>query len=150
MVAFCAIHVLASQYILAERSKGDVLIFQTRPLSQQQVSKPGLEEGNKEPTMTFAQDINKLRSTQYDACDEMTDLDTPKQSVMFEWNDLCYDVATKNGTKRILNGITGWVKPGTMTALMVRERLHLPLSSVPSRVSGGPFSATSVQRFHEN
>lgn len=132
MVAFCAIHVLASRYILAERLKGDVLIFQSRRKPQQQPSKPGLEEGNNGPPLTFAQDINRLRSTQYDACDEITELNISKQSVMFEWYDLCYYVATKNGSKRILNGITGWVKPGTMTALMVREQLYSPCFRCPS------------------
>jgi ATP-binding cassette, subfamily G (WHITE), member 2, PDR len=42
-----------------------------------------------------------------------------QQSSVFHWNNLSYEVETKNGTKEILNNISGWVKPGTLTALMV-------------------------------
>ncbi|KAF3054949.1 ATP-binding cassette transporter CGR1 [Daldinia childiae] len=42
----------------------------------------------------------------------------PKQSAVFHWKNLSYDVKTERGTKRVLNNINGWVKPGTMTALM--------------------------------
>jgi len=120
MVAFCVIHVLASQYILAERSKGDVLVFQSRPQTLQQPSSSGPEDGRMNAPLTFAQDVNRLRSHQFETFDQMTGLTIQKQSVVFQWNNLCYDVATKHGTKRILNEVTGWVKPGTMTALMVR------------------------------
>ncbi|KAM0552395.1 hypothetical protein ACHAPJ_007955 [Fusarium lateritium] len=34
------------------------------------------------------------------------------------WRGLCYDVPVKEGTRRLLEDIDGWVKPGTLTALM--------------------------------
>lgn len=36
----------------------------------------------------------------------------------FTWEALTYDVSVPGGTKRLLNEIYGYVKPGTLTALM--------------------------------
>lgn len=36
----------------------------------------------------------------------------------FTWEALCYDVSVPGGQKRLLNEIYGYVKPGTLTALM--------------------------------
>ena len=36
------------------------------------------------------------------------------------WSDITYSIKEKKKDKVILNGIDGWVKPGTLTALMVR------------------------------
>lgn len=45
---------------------------------------------------------------------------SPLQSprAIFHWQDVCYDVKIKNGTRRILDSVDGWVVPGTLTALM--------------------------------
>ncbi|TID20447.1 hypothetical protein CANINC_003564 [Pichia inconspicua] len=37
---------------------------------------------------------------------------------IFHWRDVCYEVQIKNETRRILNHVDGWIKPGTLTALM--------------------------------
>lgn len=67
----------------------------------------------------FAQDINRQsRSASQESAHQditgMVPLQRPNS--VFNWQNLCYDV----GSKRILNNIDGWVKPGTLTALMVR------------------------------
>ncbi|KAL5317397.1 hypothetical protein ACEPPN_014492 [Leptodophora sp. 'Broadleaf-Isolate-01'] len=41
-----------------------------------------------------------------------------KSCTTFLWDDICYDVKVKDGTKRILENVEGWVKPGTLTAIM--------------------------------
>ncbi len=47
------------------------------------------------------------------------------RSATLHWRNLCYNIKTKSGTRRILNNIDGWVKPGTMTALMVcQKKIH--------------------------
>lgn len=40
------------------------------------------------------------------------------QTDIFTWRDVVYDVPVKGGTRRLLNNISGFVKPGTLTALM--------------------------------
>lgn len=38
---------------------------------------------------------------------------------VFHWEDLCYDIKVKDGTRRLLDHVDGWVKPGVSTILMV-------------------------------
>lgn len=42
----------------------------------------------------------------------------PPQKDIFTWRDVKYDVPVKDGTRTLLDHISGWVKPGTLTALM--------------------------------
>lgn len=37
---------------------------------------------------------------------------------IFHWRGVCYDVEVGKETRRILNQVDGWIKPGTLTALM--------------------------------
>jgi ATP-binding cassette subfamily G (WHITE) protein 2 (PDR) len=41
-----------------------------------------------------------------------------KQTAIFHWEDVCYDIKIKGEPRRILDHVDGWVKPGTLTALM--------------------------------
>lgn len=41
-----------------------------------------------------------------------------KSDDIYYWKDVCYDVKVKGGERRLLNYVDGWVKPGTLTALM--------------------------------
>lgn len=41
-----------------------------------------------------------------------------KSEAIYHWRDVCYDVQIKKDTRRILDHVDGWVKPGTLTALM--------------------------------
>lgn len=42
----------------------------------------------------------------------------PKQTDIFTWRDVSYDIHIKGGERRLLDHVSGWVKPGTLTALM--------------------------------
>ncbi|EGE05354.1 BMR1 [Trichophyton equinum CBS 127.97] len=46
-----------------------------------------------------------------------SDLQVTSKSVL-TWEDLCYEVPVPGGTRRLLNGIYGYVEPGKLTALM--------------------------------
>lgn len=37
---------------------------------------------------------------------------------VFAWDDVVYEVPVEGGTRRLLNKVTGYVRPGTLTALM--------------------------------
>lgn len=50
--------------------------------------------------------------------DERKEASGPKGGV-FHWRNLCYDITIKGQPRRILDGVSGWVQPGTLTALMV-------------------------------
>lgn len=117
MIVFCAVHLLAAEYISAQKSKGDVLLFQHGHSRNKPLRAIDSESAVASPV--FAQDINKQ-----EACDAFNPSPEGVQTILqqssvFHWNNLSYEVKTKNGTRRILNNINGWVKPGTLTALMV-------------------------------
>lgn len=42
----------------------------------------------------------------------------PAQTDIFTWRDVVYDIPIKKETRRLLDHVSGWVKPGTLTALM--------------------------------
>ena len=42
----------------------------------------------------------------------------PPQTDIFTWRDVSYDIPVKEGTRRLLDEVSGYVKPGTLTALM--------------------------------
>ncbi|KAK1229295.1 Multidrug resistance protein [Marasmius sp. AFHP31] len=41
-----------------------------------------------------------------------------KQTSIFHWEDVCYDITIKGQPRRILDDVDGWVEPGKLTALM--------------------------------
>ncbi|EQL02664.1 ATP-binding cassette transporter ABC1 [Ophiocordyceps sinensis CO18] len=42
----------------------------------------------------------------------------PPQTDTFTWRDVVYDIEVKGQQRRLLDHVSGWVKPGTLTALM--------------------------------
>ncbi|OQV04384.1 hypothetical protein CLAIMM_09274 [Cladophialophora immunda] len=42
----------------------------------------------------------------------------PQRRDIFTWRNICYDVRIKDEPRRLLDNVCGWVKPGTLTALM--------------------------------
>ncbi|KAH7145362.1 hypothetical protein B0J13DRAFT_595349 [Dactylonectria estremocensis] len=49
---------------------------------------------------------------------EMQVHDLEPQTDIFTWRDVVYDVEIKGEPRRLLDHVLGWVKPGTLTALM--------------------------------
>jgi len=130
MFIFGAIHLLATELIPARRSRGEVLLFKHTHRRKQ---RPQSDEEST-TAVTFSQDTSQLESVNGD----VPEYDTkPKamieaiqiQSSIFHWSGLSCDIKTKSSTRRILNNIDGWVKPGTLTALMVCPPYPLPLST---------------------
>ncbi|KAK8044790.1 ABC multidrug transporter [Apiospora rasikravindrae] len=108
----CALHLLAAEFIPAERSKGDVLRFQRS--RRRKVIRNDVEDSG---TVGFAQDVSKQSSADV-AKGSAGSPAILKQSSVFHWRHLSYDVKIPHGTRRILDDLDGWVKPGTLTALM--------------------------------
>ena len=45
-------------------------------------------------------------------------MNLPEQKDILMWRNLNYDIPVKEGTRQLLDSVDGWVKPGTLTALM--------------------------------
>ncbi|KAI5287946.1 hypothetical protein KEM54_005599 [Ascosphaera aggregata] len=101
-VFFCCIHLLTTEYISEQKSKGEVLLFRRghQPPPQKHDEEAGVAE--KSTTNTKPPDAVGIQ----------------RQTAIFQWQDVCYDVKIKGNDRRILDHVDGWVKPGTCTALM--------------------------------
>jgi ABC-type multidrug transport system ATPase subunit len=72
------------------------------------------------------EDTEKTHTLQTTALEPLAERDEPidfskvmpEQQSIFTWRDLCYDIPVKGGQRRLLDHVCGWVKPGTLTALM--------------------------------
>lgn len=107
MVGLCAFYIAATEYISAKKSKGEVLVFRRghtpAALKEKTTDEENLGNGSqlaKQESYTSATDIIQ------------------KQTAIFSWRNVCYDIKIKKEERRILDHVDGWVKPGTLTALM--------------------------------
>ncbi|KAL2258872.1 hypothetical protein VTK26DRAFT_7643 [Humicola hyalothermophila] len=76
------------------------------------------------------------------------------QRDVFTWRDVVYDIDVKEGKRRLLDHVSGWVKPGTLTALMgasgagkttlldvLAQRTSVGVVTGDMLVNGKPFGA---------
>jgi hypothetical protein len=114
MVFGCTVYLLATEFISAKKSKGEVLLFR-RGRVPDRAPKPDVESN------VDGQEVVLARTkTVPDAPPSIQ-----KQTAIFHWDGVNYDIKIKSETRRLLDDVDGWVKPGTLTALMVRVPLAI-------------------------
>ncbi|KAJ5131211.1 CDR ABC transporter [Penicillium bovifimosum] len=111
MVFFMGTYLIGTEYISESKSKGEVLLFR-RGLAPK---KTGTSEDDVEQTQPVSLAEKKDGSS---SDDEGTSAAIQRQTAIFQWQDVCYDINIKKEERRILDHVDGWVKPGTCTALM--------------------------------
>lgn len=118
MALFCALYLLGTEYISLQKSKGDVLLFHRRNMLKAKKSDD--------------EEAQVVRGQQVTSTDEAGDLFRPSRKMSldeksgeatFMWENLSYEMQIKGGKTKILEGIEGWIKPGTLTALIGRPLL---------------------------
>lgn len=108
MSFLAGLYLLATEFVSAQRSKGEVLIFRrgqeprTKPTSDEEAQD---SHTNSNVVPHVGQDIKWLE-------------DVETCAATFLWDSLCYDVKVKGGSRRLLDNVEGWIQPGTLTALM--------------------------------
>ncbi|KAI9375567.1 ABC-2 type transporter-domain-containing protein [Aspergillus egyptiacus] len=105
-LGFC--HLVTSELVAAQRSKGEVLVFRRGKAHQQRTKQSQSDE--EQPRV----EVHREKDSQ--GSDIIAGVE--KQSSIFHWENVCYDVKIKKETRRILDHVDGWIKPGTLTALM--------------------------------
>ncbi|TVY89849.1 ZEB2-regulated ABC transporter [Lachnellula willkommii] len=109
LVGLMTTYLVAAEYVTAKKSKGEVLVFRRGHLpAVLKESGSDVEAGTpagSKPNTATTEDGDALNMIK-------------KQTAIFHWEDVCYDVKIKSETRRILDHVDGWVKPGTLTALM--------------------------------
>jgi len=112
MAGFLVTYMVAAELVSAKKSKGEVLVFRRghRPAAFKEHHKGDAEAGKRlsGPAVLAASAA---------AADKETGL-LQKQTSVFHWQDVSYEVKIKKETRRILDNIDGFIRPGTLTALM--------------------------------
>jgi len=104
-------HLVMSELVASERSRGEVLVFKRSKLNKEYRHRSTDEDnGNKEATACQGQDLCN---------DEDQGPVMEKQTSVFHWEQVNYQVQIRNETRTTLNSVDSWIKPGTLTALMV-------------------------------
>jgi hypothetical protein len=108
LIGLCAIYLTATEFITAKKSKGEVLLFRR--------GHSALKKRASRDEENATSSVARLEKTS-------TGVDVAaiikRQTAIFHWEDVCYDIKIKSENRRILDHVDGWVKPGTLTALMV-------------------------------
>ncbi|KAJ5578431.1 ABC multidrug transporter C [Penicillium hispanicum] len=106
MIFFMATYLIATEYISESKSKGEVLLFRR-----------GHAPKHTEDDVETSQSVTPAEKTDESSGQDVS-AGIQRQTAIFHWQDVCYDIKIKSEERRILDHVDGWVKPGTCTALM--------------------------------
>ena len=112
-LAIC--HLVMPELVASERSKGEVLVFRR---GKAHISKARQSQEDEE--QSGSPELHEKHDSGLES-----DADVEKQDSIFHWEDVCYDIKIKGESRRILDRVDGWIKPGTLTALMVRDQVFI-------------------------
>jgi ABC-type multidrug transport system ATPase subunit len=107
-IFFVSLYLLASELNSSTSSKAEFLVFRRGhvPAHLRHLK-------NGEGSTSSAE----VKQEKHSEADKDTSA-IPAQHDIFTWRNVCYDIPVKGGERRLLDNVSGWVKPGTLTALM--------------------------------
>ncbi|KAK0644699.1 ABC-2 type transporter-domain-containing protein [Cercophora newfieldiana] len=112
LIFFMALYLLAVELNSSVASTAEALVFPRGrvPASMQQTAggKGGLDEGGV---------VESGAVYEKGAANPQSATIEPQKDI-FTWKDVVYDIEIKGKERRLLDHVSGWVKPGTLTALM--------------------------------
>ncbi|KAF4987866.1 hypothetical protein FDECE_15275 [Fusarium decemcellulare] len=149
LFGFMAIYLVATELNSASTSTAEALVFQRGHIP------PHLQQPNRQPTQD---EESGQGSSGKEALNGGDVAAIEPQKDIFTWRNVIYDIDVKDGKRRLLDGVSGWVKPGTLTALMgvsgagkttlldvLAQRTTMGVITGDMLVNGKPFDA-SFQR----
>lgn len=107
-VSFLVMYIIASELIRAKPSKGEVLVFPRGKIPA------FVRNRDDDPERVIASEKSAVAVAENE--DQAAAI--IRQTSIFHWENVCYDIKIKGTPRRILDCVDGWVKPGTLTALM--------------------------------
>ena len=113
MIFFYALYFYATELNSEPTSTAEYLIFRRGHVPSH------LLQGKRKDEETKA--VDEKPPVSNDVIEEKQDEQVkalPAQSQVFTWRDVTLDIKIKGEPRRLLDGTSGWVKPGTLTALM--------------------------------
>ena len=120
VIGFAAIYLFAAEYVSSAKSKGEVLLFRRGQVPK--VKAPQDEEHVADDRPTPMDTLEKTKS--------VVPPSIQKQTAIFHWAAVDYDIKVKGGQRRLLDDVDGWVKPGTLTALMGASGTFYPFLEI--------------------
>ncbi|KAH7310275.1 putative ABC multidrug transporter [Rhexocercosporidium sp. MPI-PUGE-AT-0058] len=102
LIVFMLVYFIATELNSATSSVAEVLVFQRGhvPAYLQNASDQG----------AVTAEMSESEESEVKALEPQKDI--------FTWKDVVYDIEIKGEGRRLLDNVSGWVKPGTLTALM--------------------------------
>ncbi|KAF2430765.1 pleiotropic drug resistance protein, ABC superfamily [Tothia fuscella] len=109
LIGFMCIYFVATELNSSTTSTAEVLVFRRGHVPSH--LKGDLKSGSKDEEMGANE-----KTVNGDEGDTVNAI--PPQKDLFTWRNVVYDIKVKGGERRLLDHVSGWVKPGTLTALM--------------------------------
>lgn len=112
LIGLLAIYFMSTELNSSTTSTAEVLVFlrgrEPAYLRGRETSRGDEESGRPSVTAPATDDVHTNK--EISAPEEDPDI--------FNWKDVVYDIEIKGEPRRLLDHVAGWVKPGTLTALM--------------------------------
>ena len=111
-IFFLLLYLVATEVNSSTSSSAEVLVFRRGhvPNHIKQVFKEDEETGAANQISSQSREIKDRPGEKGSA--------TPAPKDVFTWRNVVYDITIKGEPRRLLDNVSGWVKPGTLTALM--------------------------------
>lgn len=113
LVGFMAIYFIACELNSSTTSTAEALVF--RRGHEPAYMRRGHEKSGDDVENTTGAPVKQSTS---DAEEGQGMSAIQPQTDVFTWRDVSYDIEIKGEPRRLLDHVSGWVKPGTLTALM--------------------------------
>ena len=113
-VFFLFLYMMAAEVVSENRSKGEVLVYRRgkNPTVKMQAGKRSHDMESATPS------IGPIATSEHTNHTDGDPSRLQRQTSVFQWHNVCYEVHVNGKPRQILDRVDGWVKPGTLTALM--------------------------------
>ena len=158
MIFFLFVYLSATEFNSSTDSSAEVLVFRRGHVPKHlQQAEAATKNDGEAPSSAGSSSTRKDDAAQEAEQEAQVQALAPQTDV-FTWKDVSYDIKIKGNPRRLLDNVSGWVKPGTLTALMgvsgagkttlldvLAQRVSMGVVTGDMFVSGKPLDA-SFQR----
>ncbi|SCU91758.1 LADA_0F11848g1_1 [Lachancea dasiensis] len=126
-IFFLGVYLAVTELNESAKQRGEILVFPQavmRRMKKQRKLRAGTNANGSDIENTAGvATLNEKKmleesSNSVASSSSMGDVKLSSSEATFHWKNVCFEVPIKKETRRILDNVDGWVKPGTLTALM--------------------------------
>jgi len=111
LIAFMVIYFVATELNSSTTSTAEVLVFRRGHV-------PSYMQGTETKRVANDEEVAAPEGASKEGAESQDVNVIPPQKDIFTWRDVTYNIPVKEGTRTLLDNVSGYVKPGTLTALM--------------------------------